>query len=91
MAHSEELGKKVSILSMAVSASLAVAKLIIGWLAGSTSVIADGLESAGDVAASYADATLAARELGWHARLGIEAMCRDAWRWQSDNPSGYPD
>lgn len=46
---------------------------------------------AGDVAASYADATLAARELGWHARLGIEAMCRDAWRWQSDNPTGYPD
>jgi cation diffusion facilitator family transporter len=52
VAHSEELGKKVSVLSMAVSASLAVAKLIIGWLAGSTSVIADGLESAGDVAAS---------------------------------------
>ncbi len=46
---------------------------------------------AGDVAASYADVTLAARELGWHARLGIEAMCRDAWRWQSDNPNGYPD
>jgi cation diffusion facilitator family transporter len=52
VAHTEELGKKVSILSMAVSASLAVAKLIIGWMAGSTSVMADGLESAGDVAAS---------------------------------------
>ena len=52
MAHSEELGKKVSILSMGVSASLAVAKLVIGWLAGSTSVVADGFESAGDVAAS---------------------------------------
>ncbi len=52
MAHTEELGKKVSILSMAVSAFLAVAKLIVGWLAGSTSVMADGLESAGDVAAS---------------------------------------
>lgn len=37
---------------MAVSAGLAIAKLIVGWLAGSTSVIADGLESAGDVAAS---------------------------------------
>lgn len=52
MAHTEELGKKVSILSMGVSALLAVAKLIVGWLAGSTSVVADGLESAGDVAAS---------------------------------------
>jgi len=46
---------------------------------------------AGDLAASYADASLAARELGWSAKLGIEAMCRDAWRWQSDNPAGYPD
>ena len=46
---------------------------------------------AGDTAASYADAALAARELGWRARLGIEDMCRDAWRWQSDNPNGYPD
>jgi len=52
VAYAEELGKKVSILSMAVSASLAVSKLIIGVMAGSTSVVADGLESAGDVLAS---------------------------------------
>ena len=40
----------------------------------------------GDVAACYADPSLAARELGWRAHLGIEDMCRDAWRWQSSNP-----
>ena len=45
----------------------------------------------GDVASCYADATLAARELGWTARLDTEHMCRDAWRWQSENPDGYPD
>lgn len=45
---------------------------------------------AGDVAQSYADASLAARELGWRARLSLEAMCRDAWRWQSQNAQGYP-
>ena len=45
----------------------------------------------GDMAANYADASLAAKELGWTTELGIEAMCRDAWRWQSDNPLGYPD
>ena len=45
----------------------------------------------GDLPAYYADASLAARELGWQAKLGIEDMCRDAWRWQSDNPAGYPD
>lgn len=37
---------------MAVSASLAVSKLIIGFLTGSNSVLADGVESAGDVLAS---------------------------------------
>jgi UDP-glucose 4-epimerase len=45
----------------------------------------------GDVAASYADATLAARELGWKAALNLDDMCRDAWRWQSENPEGYPE
>ncbi len=45
----------------------------------------------GDIAAYYADASCAARELGWKPRYGIEDMCRDAWRWQSQNPTGYPD
>jgi UDP-glucose 4-epimerase len=44
---------------------------------------------AGDVAQCYADPTLAARELGWRAELDLEAMCRDAWRWQAANPDGY--
>jgi UDP-glucose 4-epimerase len=45
----------------------------------------------GDLPAYYADASLAARELGWKPQYGIEDMCRDAWRWQSQNPAGYPD
>ena len=46
----------------------------------------------GDVAEVYADPALARQLLGWEARLGVEAMCRDAWRWQSLNPNGYaPD
>jgi UDP-glucose 4-epimerase len=44
---------------------------------------------AGDIAACYADPTLAEKELGWSAELGLEEMCRDAWRWQSMNPDGY--
>jgi UDP-glucose 4-epimerase len=43
----------------------------------------------GDVASCYADTTLAERELGWTARLDVERMCLDAWRWQSRNPEGY--
>jgi len=35
-----------------VSATLAATKILIGWLAGSTAVMADGFESAGDVVAS---------------------------------------
>jgi UDP-glucose 4-epimerase len=45
----------------------------------------------GDVGAVYADATKAEKELGWKAVRGIEAMCKDAWTWQKQNPMGYPD
>ncbi len=43
----------------------------------------------GDIAACYADPLQALSLLGWKAERGLEAMCTDAWRWQSDNPSGY--
>lgn len=41
----------------------------------------------GDIAACYADPSLAERLLGWKATRGIEAMCRDAWRWQLAQPA----
>lgn len=43
----------------------------------------------GDVASCYADPALADQVLGWKATRGIEAMCADGWRWQSQNPEGY--
>ena len=43
----------------------------------------------GDVAACYADASLAARELDWTARRGLAEMCTDAWRWQQAHPEGF--
>lgn len=43
----------------------------------------------GDVAACYADPEKAATELGWRAEFGIDRMCEDAWRWQSQNPNGF--
>ncbi len=45
----------------------------------------------GDIAACYADASLAHDELGWDAQYGIKEMCEDSWRWQSTNPNGYED
>ena len=43
----------------------------------------------GDVAASYADPSKAQTELGWQAALGIQDACRDTYRWQQANPTGY--
>ena len=43
----------------------------------------------GDVAACYADPTLAHQLLGWKARLDLQRMCADSWRWQSMNPQGF--
>ncbi|MEH6945383.1 UDP-glucose 4-epimerase GalE [Bacillus sp. JJ722] len=43
----------------------------------------------GDVASSCANPLKAKRELGWIAVKGIDDMCRDAWRWQKNNPDGY--
>lgn len=37
----------------------------------------------GDIAACYADPSLAKTLLDWQAQYGIDEMCRDAWRWQS--------
>jgi len=48
-----------------------------------------GPRRAGDVAASFADASLAAELLGWSAHRTMDEMCADAWRWQSQNPAGY--
>ena len=45
----------------------------------------------GDVAACYADPTLAAKELNWHAEKNLQDMCKDVWHWQSNNPKGYQD
>ena len=44
---------------------------------------------AGDVPVVYSDASLAKEELGWTAEYGIDEMCADSWRWQSQNPNGY--
>jgi UDP-glucose 4-epimerase len=43
----------------------------------------------GDIAACYADPSLAARVLGWRATRDLDRMCADAWRWQSANPNGF--
>uniref|UniRef100_A0A2C9WA94 UDP-glucose 4-epimerase n=1 Tax=Manihot esculenta TaxID=3983 RepID=A0A2C9WA94_MANES len=43
----------------------------------------------GDAIAVYASTDKAAKELDWKAKYGIEEMCRDQWKWASNNPWGY--
>ncbi|MCS0400630.1 UDP-glucose 4-epimerase GalE [Vibrio diabolicus] len=45
----------------------------------------------GDIAECWADPSKAMNELGWKASRTLEEMTGDTWRWQSNNPQGYPD
>lgn len=39
----------------------------------------------GDIATCFADPSRAEKELGWKAKLGIEEMVRDAWKFEQNN------
>ena len=45
----------------------------------------------GDIASCYANPSYAREVLDWKATRGLEQMCEDSWRWQSQNPNGYKD
>jgi UDP-glucose 4-epimerase len=45
----------------------------------------------GDIATCYSNPQKAEKELGWKAEKGIDEMCADSYRWQSQNPNGYED
>ncbi|NOH61309.1 UDP-glucose 4-epimerase GalE [Vibrio sp. RE88] len=45
----------------------------------------------GDIAECWADPSKAMRDLEWKAERTLEEMTVDTWRWQSNNPQGYPD
>lgn len=44
----------------------------------------------GDIAECWADPTKALCELGWKAERDLKQMMQDTWRWQVNNPNGYP-
>ena len=43
----------------------------------------------GDLPTCYADPAKSQRVLGWKAEKNLVDMCRDSWKWQSQNPMGY--
>lgn len=45
----------------------------------------------GDIAKCFADASKAYEILGWKAQKNIDDMCKDSWKWQTQNPNGYEE
>lgn len=45
----------------------------------------------GDLSELYASTEKAELELNWKAKRSLQDMCTDLWRWQSNNPKGYPE
>lgn len=42
----------------------------------------------GDIAECYADPGYAKQQLGWEAKFDLERMCKDTWRFTTQNPEG---
>ena len=78
-------------LNLGTGRGISVLQLLRAFEAASGRVIPYRIvdRRAGDVAEVYADPARAERLLGWRTELDVDAMCRDAWRWQSANPDGY--
>jgi UDP-glucose 4-epimerase len=83
--------KGVLTVNLGTGVGYSVLELVQAFEAASNKKIAYKIvgRRLGDVACCYADTTFAKDILKWSATLGIEKMCEDAWRWQSNNPNGY--
>lgn len=66
-------GRGISVLEMIAAFSRAAGRPVPYRIVG---------RRPGDIAACYADPTLARQQLGWQAQRDLAAMCRDAWNWQ---------
>lgn len=44
---------------------------------------------AGDICYVVSDPAKAEKDFGWKTKLNVDDMCRDSWKWQSNNPNGY--
>lgn len=43
----------------------------------------------GDIGICYANPEKAEKVLGWKAEKDLKEMCKDSWKWQSENPNGF--
>lgn len=81
----------VSIYNLGTGQGHSVLEVVAAFEAASGKTIATEMADrrAGDVAAYWADVSKAKAELGWSTTRDLDAMCADAWNWQSQNPDGY--
>ena len=68
-----------------------MSNIVNGYIIGCDFMKFDEFKIDGDIATCYSDPSKALKELGWKAERGLDEMCEDSWRWQSQNPNGYPD
>lgn len=87
----EQQQTPLAVYNLGTGKGSSVLEVIAAFEAASQTSIAYTITDrrSGDVAACYASADKAARELGWTAQLTLADACRDSWRWQSHNPDGY--
>ena len=83
--------KGVEIFNLGTGISYSVLELIHAFkdVTGVTINYEIGPRRAGDLPEVYANADKADRVLGWKATRDLNTMCRDTWKWQSNNPNGY--
>ncbi|MCX4748459.1 UDP-glucose 4-epimerase GalE [Kitasatospora sp. NBC_01287] len=88
-----ETQEPVSTWNLGTGTPTSVLEMVSAFAAASGREIptVDAPRRPGDIADSFADPAKAQAELGWVAARTIDDMCADTWRWQSQNPDGFPE
>lgn len=83
--------KGVTAINLGTGVGYSVLEMIAAFQKASGNTVSYKIvdRRAGDVASCYADPGLAKQKLDWDAKLGLDRMCDDTWRWQVNNPNGY--
>lgn len=83
--HCEQDGDDLLTVNLGTGTGYSVLQMIKAFEAASGRKVAYDLvgRRPGDIAACWADTTLAWQKLGWKAGKDIEQMCNDAWRWET--------
>ncbi len=87
----KEGADRYNVFNLGTGSGVSVLEMIKGMedASGRTIKTVIAPRRAGDIAECFADPAKAENELGWTAKLSLQDMCNDLWKWQSANPNGY--